>query len=38
MSQPTSDMTEVEYLDCDRASDFKREFADGEIYAMSGTI
>ena len=29
-------MTETEYLDFERASEFKHEFIDGEVFAMTG--
>ena len=35
-TQPFPKLTEHDYLALDRAADFKSEFVDGEMYAMSG--
>jgi Uma2 family endonuclease len=35
-SSPVTKLTEQEYLALDRAAEFKSEFLDGEIFAMSG--
>ncbi len=35
-SLPTPRITEEEYLQIERAADYKSEFADGEMFAMSG--
>ena len=35
-TQPFPKLTEHDYLALERAADFKSEFVDGEIYAMSG--
>lgn len=35
-AQPTIRMTPEQYLAFDRVSDFKHEYVDGEIYAMTG--
>ena len=35
-TQPVPRLTEEEYLAFDRAADYKSEFVDGEMYAMSG--
>ena len=35
-TQPAARLTEEAYLAIDRAAEYKCEFVDGEIYAMSG--
>ena len=35
-SQPIVGLTEQDYLALERAAEFKSEFVDGEMYAMSG--
>jgi len=35
-SNPVSKLTEEQYLDLERAAEFKSEFLDGVMYAMSG--
>ena len=35
-SQPIVGLTEQDYLSLERAAEFKSEFVDGEMYAMSG--
>ena len=36
MAQPKSTLTAIEYLELERRSDGKREFLDGELFAMAG--
>ena len=35
-SNPVSKLTEEQYLAIERAAEFKSEFLDGEMFAMSG--
>jgi Uma2 family endonuclease len=35
-SNPVSKLTEEQYLAIDRAAEFRSEFVDGEMFAMSG--
>jgi Uma2 family endonuclease len=36
LAQPVQRLTEAEYLALERAAEFKSEFYDGEVFAMSG--
>ena len=36
VAQPAKRLTETEYLELERHSEFKSEFFDGEVFAMSG--
>ena len=35
-TQPTTRLTEDDYLAFDRTAEYKSEFVDGEMYAMAG--
>ena len=36
LKKPNHRLSEAQYLDMERAADFKSEFFDGEMFAMAG--